>query len=280
MDTLNRFSAARSFGGALVPCLVPCLVLCLTLTSCATSGINRGDLNLVSLEEEWQMGQQLEAEIARQMRLVGDPTAVNYISQLGQRIVAQTEMANLPWEFHIVDDPSINAFNIPGGHVYVHTGLIRAADNVAELAGVMAHEIAHGVSRHATERLSKTYGLSIAAGALLGSDPGIVQQIVAQIAATGAVAKFSRDDERESDRLGVQYMYDAGYDPMGMATMFEKLMAESRSRPGAIEQFFSTHPLTQDRIADARARASQYPNRGSLVTTDRNFRTVQQRVGR
>ena len=270
MKPTTCFSTVRAAAGA--------IVLCMALSGCATSGVNQGDLNLVSIEEEWQMGQQLEAEIARQMRLVTDPTALNYINQIGQRIVSQTEMANLPWEFHIVDDPSINAFNIPGGHVYVHTGLIQAADNVAELAGVMAHEVMHGVARHGTERLSKQYGISIAAGTLLGSNPGLLQQIVAQIAATGAVAKFSRDDERESDRLGIRYMYEAGYDPMGMASMFEKLLQEGRSRPSSIEQFFSTHPLTQDRISDARAQARQYPDRSGLVTSDGSLARIQQRV--
>lgn len=253
------------------------VLLVLLFAGCTTSGVNRGDFNLVSLEEEWQLGRQLEAEIGRQMKLVKDPVAVNYINQIGQRIVAKTEMARLPWKFHIVDDPSINAFNIPGGHVYVNTGLIRAADNVAELAGVMAHEISHGVSRHGTERLSKTYGLSIAAGALLGGNPGIIQQIVAQIAATGAVAKFSRDDERESDRLGIRYMYEAGYDPNGMASMFEELLAEGRRRPSSLEQFFSTHPLTQDRIRDAQKQAAQYPRR-NIVTKDNTLPSIQQRV--
>ena len=270
MKSMASIHTVRPFAGILVV-----LVL---LSGCATSGVNRGDLNLVSLEEEWQMGQQLEAEIARQMRLVNDPTALRYINEIGQRIVAQTEMANLPWEFHIVADDAINAFNIPGGHVYVNTGLIQAASNVAELAGVMAHEVAHGVARHGTERLSKQYGLSIAAGALLGSDPGILQQIVAQVAATGAIAKFSRDDERESDRLGVEYMYESGYDPMGMASMFEKLLEQGRRSPGAIEQFFSTHPLTDERIRNARQQASRYPNRSGLVTSDGSLAQIQRRV--
>src|SRR6185503_13387117 len=101
------------------------------------------------------------------------------------------------WEFHIVSDPEINAFNVPGGHVYVNTGLIMAADNTAELAGVMAHEISHGVARHGTERITKAYGLNLGLGQLLGQNPSLVKQLAAQIAAGGAVAKFSRDDERE-----------------------------------------------------------------------------------
>lgn len=254
------------------------LVLGIGLTGCATTGVNRGDVNLISLEQEWEMGQQLEAQIAREMDLVRDPSALAYVNQVGQRIVNQTNMRQLPWKFHIVDDPTINAFNIPGGHVYVHTGLIEAADNASELAGVMAHEIAHGVSRHATERLSKAYGLNIVAGVVLGQNPGMIEQIVAQIAGSGAIAKFSRNDEREADQLGVRYMYQGGYNPQGMVEMFETLLEERRRRPSGIEQFFSTHPLSEERIRNMEREISRLPNRSGLITQESGFRTLQARV--
>lgn len=257
--------------------LVPLLAI-LGFAGCAGSGLGGGDFNLISVEEEWQMGQQLETEIAREMDLVRDPTALSYINEVGHRIVNQTNMRQLPWEFHIVDDPSINAFNIPGGHVYVHTGLIDAAGNAAELAGVMAHEISHGVERHATERLTQAYGLSIVAGLVLGQNPGIIEQIVAQVAGTGAIAKFSRDDEREADQLGVRFMYEAGYNPEGMADMFRTLLAERNRRPSGVEQFFSTHPLSEERIAAIERQIAQLPSRSGLITQDRGFRNLQARV--
>lgn len=143
------------------------------MAGCATLGI--GSANMISLEDEWELGRQLEAEIAREMDLVNDRQALEYINQVGQRIVRQTNMRDLPWKFHIVNDPAINAFNIPGGHVYVNTGLIEAANNASELAGVMAHEIAHGVERHGTERLTKAYELNIIAALVLGQDPGMIE---------------------------------------------------------------------------------------------------------
>jgi beta-barrel assembly-enhancing protease len=249
-------------------------------SGCATTGINRGQLNLVSVDEEWQMGQQLEQQLAQKLKLVNDPTALAYVTQIGQRIVSQTELSNARWTFHIVADPEVNAFNVPGGHVYVNTGLITAASNTAELAGVMAHEIGHGVARHATERISKVYGLNYGLGAALGQDPSLVKQIVAQVAAGGLVAKFSRDDEREADRLGVRYMYDAGYNPEGMATMFEKLLSLRKRRPGAVEQFLSTHPLAEDRIQSVRAEARTLPKKSSLISADGRLKGVQQRVTR
>lgn len=244
-------------------------------TGCGGSG---GDFNLISIEEEWQMGAQLSQEVAKQVRLNNDPAVNAYVRNMGQRIVQQAAppFNQLPWEFHVVEDPAINAFAIPGGHVYVNTGLIENADNASELAGVMAHEISHVLARHSTEQLSRQYGLSVIAGAVLGQNPGALAQIAAQIAAGGAMARFSREAEREADEIGIQAMAAAGYNPMGMATMFEELMEHSKGQPGKVEQFFSTHPLTSERVADARKRAERIGNRG--ITDEPAYQDIRRRV--
>lgn len=254
------------------------LVGAFTLSGCASMGLGGGGFNLVSLEDEWEMGRQIEQDLNRQLDLVDDATLQNYVENIGQRVVAQTSMARLPWRFHVVRDDEVNAFNAPGGLVYVNTGLIARAGSAAELASVIAHEVAHGVSRHGTERLTKVYGINVAASLLLGQDPGLAQQIAAQIAAGGAVAKFSRDDEREADRLGIRYMAAAGYDPEGMAAMFERLMSGGGSS-GSVGQFFSTHPLTEDRIQAAQREARRY-DRPGLVTNDRQYDNVRARARR
>ncbi len=246
--------------------------------ACASSGVNKGQFNLVSYQEEWQLGAQLEQDIARQLRLLNDPTALSYVNRMGQRIVAQTELAQAPWEFHIVVDPSINAFNVPGGHVYVHTGLIAATDNASELAGVVAHEISHGVSRHGTEGLTKAYGFNIIASLLLGGNPPIYQQLIAQVVGAGYFAKYGRDAEREADHLGVIYMYNAGYDPTGTVTMFQELLSRRQSQPSAVSEFFASHPLTEERIQNTRAQIAQLPPRANLVTNDAGFAGFRQRV--
>jgi predicted Zn-dependent protease len=256
------------------------IAILLLAAGCATTGINRGDVNLISLDDEWRMGQQLEGELRQKLRLVEYPVTVAYVSDIGRRIVRQTELSGAPWTFHVVADPEINAFATPGGHVYVNTGLIRAAGSTAELAGVLAHEIGHGVSRHSTERISKVYGLGLGARLLLGANPSTLEQIAAQIAAGGAVARFSRDDEREADRLGVESMYRAGYDPRGMAAMFEKLLAQRKSRPGSVQQFFATHPLAEERIAAVRRQAAALPPRPGLILDDGRLTAIQQRVAR
>ena len=246
------------------------------LLACASSGVNKGQFNLLSIEDEWQLGNQLAADLARQLRLVDDPVAQEYVESVGRRVVAQSEMANLPWHFHIVADPEVNAFTIPGGHVYVNTGLIKNAATASQLAGVMAHEISHVLARHSTEQLSRQYGLSVIAGAVLGQNPGQLTQIAAQIIAGGALARFSRDAEREADNIGIQAMAAAGYNPNGMAAMFEVLLAQRQGQPGKLEQFFSTHPLTEERVRDARSRAAQLGDRG--ITDEPQYQDIRRRV--
>ncbi len=260
--------------------LAACALMAAALAGCAASGVNRGDLNVISLQEEWQLGRQIERQLAGQLKLVNDPVMLGYVRQVGQKIVQQTEMANLPWTFHVVADPAINAFNTPGGHIYVNTGLLAKAENAAELAGVMAHEVSHGISRHGTERLSKSYGFNLGAGLLLGQNSSALEQMAAQVVGAGSFAKFSRADEREADKLGVRYMYAAGYNPDGMATMFQKLMGERSSRPGSVEKFFSTHPLTEERIANVRAEAKKLPRKPNLATNDAGFSKARQAASR
>lgn len=249
----------------------------LMAAGCGSSG-GAGDFNLISIEEEWQLGAQLSQDVAKQVRLNNDPTVNAYVNNMGQKIVAQAAppFNQLPWQFHVVQDDAINAFAIPGGHVYVNTGLIKNADNAAELAGVMAHEISHVLARHSTEQISRQYGLSVIAGAVLGQNPGQLAQIAAQIVAGGALARFSREAEEEADRIGIQAMAAAGYNPNGMASMFEELLEHRQGQPGRVEQFFSTHPLTEDRMKDARNRAAQIGNRG--IVDEPQFQEVQRRV--
>ncbi|HUP25477.1 MAG TPA: M48 family metallopeptidase [Thermoanaerobaculia bacterium] len=254
-------------------------LVCTLSQACATLG-GGGGFNLLSLEQEWQLGQQLAQDVAKQVRLSRDRAVNDYVSSMGQRLVRHTELGHLPWEFHVIEDPAINAFNMPGGHVYVHTGLIAAAGNASELAAVMAHEISHGVSRHGTENLTRAYGASMLASLLLGEDAKTHERLAAEILAGGALAKFSRDAEREADRLGMRTMYQAGYDPRGMVGIFETLLEQRKRRPNAVASLFSSHPLTEARIAEARQMASELPRKTSLVTNDGRLPAVQQRVGR
>ena len=264
MQTTNRDDGrAAPAQRRLRATLLTTVVLFSTLAvGCATSGVNSGDFNLISLDDEWKLGDQMSQDVAKQMKLVKNSRAASYLDKVGQAVVGQTELRDRPWHFHLVDNKEINAFNIPGGHVYVNTGLVEAAPDAAAFAGVLAHEIGHGIARHGTEQISKIYGINILGGLLLGKNPKAYEEILAQIAATGAVAKFSRSDEAEADQLGVRYSYDAGYDAMGLPRMLKVLLEEGNKDPGKIGRFFATHPATQDRIQSTEKLASSMGNGG------------------
>jgi predicted Zn-dependent protease len=247
--------------------------------SCATTGINRGDFNLISHQQEWQLGNQLEEDLSKRLDLVQNAEAQQYLDDVGGALVAQTQLRERPWNFHIVRDDSVNAFNIPGGHVYVNTGLIEAADSAAEFVGVLSHEVAHGVARHGTERMSKAHGANILASVILGQNPETYEKILAQLAAGGTFAHFSREAEREADTLGVRYMYEAGYDPAGMASFFRELLEQRERRPSQVEQFFASHPLTEERIESVRQQAANLPPKQGLTRSSAAFRSFKQALG-
>ena len=258
--------------------LVAVLVAAVPGCTCASDSVNRGDLNLVSLDDEWALGRDLAAEVDAQVRPVPDPVVQAYVDRMGAALVAQTEMADRDWTFTVVADPAVNAFALPGGHVYVNAGLVGAAGDAAELAGVVGHEVAHGVARHGTERMLKAQGASWVAGLVLGDDPGVVRQVAAGLVGHGALARFSRADEREADRLGLRYMAAAGYDPDGMADVFRTLVALRGRRPVLFERWFRSHPLGEDRVADAEAEAARLPTAPGRLPDAAAFREVQRRV--
>jgi predicted Zn-dependent protease len=231
--------------------LVLSLVVPLFLVSCGSGGGLGGGM---SIEQEWQLGEQLAAQVAQQVRVDTDPRATAYIRAIGARLHRASSQANLPYNFHIVDDDDVNAFAIPGGHVYVTRGLIRQADRVNMLAAVMAHEISHITQRHSIQQMQQAETINVIGTILLGQNPGALAQIAAQIAAGGAMARFSREDEREADRVGLQLMAAAGYNPQGALDMFQKLASLEQSSPGRVASFFSSHPGTQDRINDISGR--------------------------
>ena len=270
MLTMNPTTAlvpARRARSRLLGLAVGCSLL--ASAGCATLG----GANYVSIEEEWQLGRELEADLAQRLDLVNDATLNRYVNDLGQRMVRQTTMSNLPWRFHVVQDASINAFNVPGGLVYVHTGLLAKSGSAAEFAGALAHEISHGIARHGTRRYSQQQEANILASILLGTNPGAIAQIGAQIAAAGAFARFSRADENEADELAVELMAATGYNPEGLARLLERLMAEGSNAGG----FFSTHPNPAERVQNVRGFARSVSTAG-LRMDESGFSTVRSRA--
>jgi predicted Zn-dependent protease len=231
-------------------------------------------------EKEVRQGREAAAEVDRQAKFVDDPIISEYVNRVGQNIVLHSD-AKVPFTIKVIDSDEVNAFALPGGFFYVNKGLLLAADNEAELAGVMAHEIAHVAARHAVENQTKASLLEYAAlggSILLGGIPGMIYQNTAGIGLLGIFMKFSRSAEEEADRLGVQYMYAAGYDPGAMATMFEKLEAKNKKKPGFIARAFATHPAPPDRRASALALAARFPEREEYVISSSEFQRVKSRL--
>jgi predicted Zn-dependent protease len=233
-----------------------------------------------STEKEVRQGREAAAEVDRQAKFVDDPLITEYVNRVGQNIVLHSD-AKVPFTIKVIDSDEVNAFALPGGFFYVNKGLILAADNEAELAGVMAHEIAHVAARHAVENQTKASLLEYAAlggSIFLGGIPGMIYQNTAGIGLLGIFMKFSRGAEEEADKLGVQYMYAAGYDPGAMATMFEKLEAKNKKKPGFIARAFSTHPAPPDRRASSLALAARFPEHEEYVISSSEFQRVKARL--
>src|ERR1700740_426690 len=238
--------------------------------------------NFYSLEKEIALGKQLAQEGERSSKLIDDPVVTEYVNRVGQNLVRNSD-ARVPFTIKVIDSDEVNAFALPGGFFYVNSGLILRAQEESELAGVMAHEISHVVARHGTKQATKGEMMQLATIPLILLGPGgwagygIYQAL--QLAIPLSYLKFSRDAEREADFLGIQYMYKAGYDPNSYVTFFERIQADEKRRPGTIPKFFSTHPPTPERIADAQKEIARIlPERDEYIVTTSEFDNVKARL--
>jgi len=229
-----------------------------------------------SKEKEIQVGRQLALEVEQQAKLVEDELITEYVNRVGQNIVLHSD-AKVPFTIKVIDTDEVNAFALPGGFFFVNKGLILAADNESELAGVMAHEIAHVAARHAMENQGKAQAMNygMLAGIIFGG--GIISTVLQNgggILGALGMMKFTRGAEEEADRLGVQYLYASGYDPTGMATMFEKLASQNKKKPNAIAKLFSSHPQSLDRRDASLALVARFPEKDEYVISTSEFQRV------
>ncbi len=251
------------------------------VNSIGNRGVGNG-VNLYSLQREIALGKQAAMEVEKTAKMINDPVVTEYVNRVGQNLVRNSD-AKVPFTIKVIDSDEINAFALPGGFFYVNTGLILRADEEAELAGVMGHEIAHVAARHGTKTETKGQIMQWATIPLILLGPGgwagygLYEGL--NLAIPMSYLKFSRDAEREADFLGLQYMYKAGYDPNAFVSFFEKLEAEERRRPGSIPKVFSTHPPTPDRVQKAQEEiATILPARDEYVVTTSEFDTVKARL--
>lgn len=239
-------------------------------------------LNLYSLEKEIAIGKQFAQEVERSAKLVDDPVVVEYVNRVGQNLVRNSD-ARVPFTIKVIDSDELNAFALPGGFFYVNRGLIMRADEESELAGVMAHEIAHVTARHGTKNATKGQLAQVAMIPLILLGPGGWAGYGIYQAANFFIPlqflKFSRNAEREADFLGLQYMYKAGYDPNSYVTFFEKVQAEDRRKPGSVPKVFSSHPPTPERIANTQNEiATILPAQEQYIVSTSEFDLIKARL--
>jgi len=238
-------------------------------------------LNFFSIEKEMALGRQLSLEVEQDTRLLPDPVINEFVNRTGQLLVRHSD-CRVPFNIKVVDDDEVNAFALPGGFFYVNTGLILAAEDEAELAGVMAHEIAHVCARHATRNLTRGEITQYASLPLvfLGGPVGYALRQVSSIAMPLSFLKFSRDAEREADLLGMEYQYAAGYDPTALVDFFERLDVEEKETHNFVARAFMTHPMTDDRIRRAEGLLEVLPDRDSYITDTSEFQAIRDRLSR
>jgi beta-barrel assembly-enhancing protease len=241
---------------------------------------NRGFGNWYSLESEIRMGKEYAQQVEASVKLISDPVVTEYVNRVGQNLVRNSD-AQVPFTIKVVDDNSINAFALPGGFFYVNSGLILAADEEAELAGVMAHEIAHVCARHATRQMTRGQFANLATIPLIfmGGGIGYAVRSAAGIALPATFMKFSRGFEAEADYLGLEYMYKTGYDPQAFISFFEKVEAQEKKKPGTLAKAFASHPQTPDRIESSQKEiATVLPPRDQYIVSTSEFDDVKARL--
>lgn len=241
--------------------------------------INKGSIQFYSIEREVAIGRQLAAEVDRSSKIINDPLVTEYVNRIAQNVVLHSD-SKVPFTIKVIDSQEVNAFALPGGFLYVNRGLLEAADNEAEVAGVIAHEIAHVAARHGMEQASKGELFNYLSIPLifLGGIGGYAIRQGLGLAVPLSFLKFSRGAEKEADRLGAQYMWASGYDPNALITFFEKLQAKNKKKPGTLSKLFSTHPMTGDRITEVRELIAQFPERGEYQLSSSEFGQVKSRI--
>src|SRR6202795_1733142 len=253
------------------------------VNSIGNRGVGKG-INLYSLQREIALGKQAAMEVEKTAKMINDPVVTEYVNRVGQNLVRNSD-AKVPFTIKVIDSDEINAFALPGGFFYVNSGLILRADEEAEVAGVMGHEIAHVAARHGTKTATKGELMQLATIPLIMVGPagwagyGLYEGL--NLAIPMSYLKFTRDAEREADFLGLQYMYKSGYDPNAFVSFFEKIEAEERRHPGSIPKIFSTHPPTPDRVQKAQEEiATILPARDEYIVSTSEFDLVKSRLRR
>lgn len=257
--------------------LLPLIVIGM-LSGCAVNMADIHGFNVISIEQEKELGTKFAAEIEKQYPVYNDAEAQKYIDRLGRRLLTGAREVSFDYVFKVVKDDSVNAFAIPGGRLYVHTGLLKAAQSETEVAAVMAHEISHAVARHGTRQMTQQYGYSLVLSLVLGQNPNMLTQLAGELFGKAGMMSYSREYENQADFLGVETMSKAGYNPQGMVSFFQKLDAMSKQNSSSLAKFFSSHPLTSERIQRVQAEIGKLPPRSYPLVDNTELQKIKARI--
>jgi beta-barrel assembly-enhancing protease len=247
MTRAPRAAYGRRLRGALV---VPVLLGC-------------AEADVLSLDEERALGEDLAGQVAMRLPLVRDSAAAGFVRHLGRSLASRIDSTGREYEFVLVDSRVVNAFAIPGGFIFINRGIVERASNASEFAGVVAHEIGHVVARHSVEALQRERSANTLLGLvylLLQRQPSEGEQLAVQVVGGAWMARHSREDEREADRLALRVLTRSGLDPRGLPRFFSTLLAEEQAQSPLVLQWFSTHPLTAERVAGADTLIAALPD--------------------
>jgi len=237
-------------------------------------------LNFYTIEQELALGKQLEAEVEKQAKMVDDPMISEYVNRLGQNLVRNSDVT-FPVQFKVIQSDEMDAFTLPGGYVFIDTGLIKLSSNEAELASALAHELGHAAARHATRQASRNRLLGVGTFPLVlfGGIPGLAVRQAANAVVPMAFLSFSREYETEADLLGLQYLWKAGYDPNASIDLFEAMQSTERRQTGKVGKLFRSHPPTPDRIEKTQKNIDTLlPHRDSYVINTSEYEEVRARL--
>lgn len=268
----------RPFNSRIAPRVAKRLASMAALLSLAVAQVSAGDLKSLTTPQELVLGQIFAEQVDGQYPLLHDPVLTWYVNLRGRQFADRSPRNDLPYFFRVIDSPEINAFAIPGGHIYVNLGVIQIAEDEGELLGILAHEIGHIVARHGAKQIVKQQWVSITITSAMAAYPNYYAYLAANLFGELGFLKMSRDDEREADRIGFQLMIDAGYDPRYMISMFERLKERYKDDPGSLEKLFQTHPPTDERLANLKALLIAAKPSEDLRVTSPEFQEIKRRV--
>ena len=248
------------------------------LVCCASSGRNSEQVSIVTVDQELTLGKLCAAEVARSYPVLADTQAEAYVTRVGRRLAARSDWAGLGFSFRIIDSEEVYTFSLPGGHVYVSRGMIQVVGTAAELAAVLAHEVAHVAARHGAEQVSRRYGLALVVQSLLGDNPAIGRTIVAELFTPQGVLAYGRQAEKEADQRAVAYLLRAGYDPRGLLQVVERLRTLEQEDAPAVARWRVTHDPAKERLRRIKSELRRLTLTEGLVSDEPELHDIKAKL--